>query len=96
MLGCWSLEEETLLWKLIADLLEDPKVEKVGQNLPFDITFLALQNNIHVAGKIHDTMIEHSIMYPDFEKSLGFLASIYTDVGYWKDMADFKRIKKDD
>lgn len=96
MVGVWNLEQETLIWRLIAELLEDPSVEKVGQNLPFDITFLALVNNIHTRGYIHDTMIEHSVMYPDFEKSLGFLGSIYTDVPYWKDLVSFKRIKKDD
>ena len=39
---------------------------------------------------IEDTMIGHSIIYPDFLKGLEFLGSVYTDLTYWKDEADFK------
>jgi len=93
--GCWNSEEEAYLWKLIAMLLENPEITKVGQNLMFDMSFLALKNRIMVMGPIEDTMIGHSIMYPDFEKGLGFLASIYTDQTYWKDMVSFKNLKKE-
>ena len=93
--GVWSAEEEVYLWKLVAELLENPNITKIGQNLMFDCSFLALKNRIIVKGPIKDTMIGHSILYPDFEKGLGFLASIYTDVEYWKNMVDFKNIKKE-
>lgn len=95
LLGYWSLEEETEIWRHIARLLEDPEILKIGQNLAFDISFLAMKNHIITKGYIDDTMIAHSVMYPDFEKGLGFLASIYCDVNYWKDMVSFKNIKKE-
>jgi hypothetical protein len=50
---------------------------------------------IFVRGYIEDTMMSHSIMYPEFLKGLGFLGSIYTDLPYWKDMVNFKNIKKE-
>lgn len=91
----WDLQQEAFIWKKIADILEDETIEKVGQNLIFDIWFLALQCQIYVKGPIRDTMIAHHILYPDMLKGLGFLASIYTTDAYWKDEADFKNVKKE-
>lgn len=89
----WSVEEETEIWRRIASILEDPNIDKIGQNLIFDIQFLWERNKILTRGKIKDTMVEHSIVYPEFLKGLGFLGSIYTDLPFWKDMANFKNIK---
>jgi len=86
----WTEFEEVRLWKDIATLLEDPSTKKVGQNLIFDVQFLAGQCGILTRGPLRDTMIAHSLMYPDFEKGLGFLASIYGDSWYWKNMVSFK------
>ena len=93
----WSVEEEVELWKRIRSILENPQVAKVGQNLIFDMQFLAMKYGIITKGHIKDTMIAHSLMYPDFEKGLGFLASIYTTQPYWKDMVYFKggNVKKE-
>lgn len=91
----WDLRQECEIWKRIAGILEDPSITKVGQNLIFDNQFLAQQCGIFVQGPIYDTMIAHHIMYPDMLKGLGFLASIYTRDAYWKDMVDFKNIKKE-
>lgn len=93
--GCWSEEEERHLWSLISKLLYDERVIKVGQNLAFDMSFLIQRNRIITRGYIQDTMVGHSVMYPNFEKSLEFIASIYTDSPYWKDMVSFKNIKKE-
>lgn len=105
----WTELEEVLIWRAISNVLENPQVEKEGQNLIFDMQFLAIKMGIQVSNYSHnpslskgtclirDTMIGHSLIYPDFQKSLGFLASIYTDVPYWKDMVRFKggNIKKE-
>jgi len=93
----WTEVEEAQLWQRIAAILEDPEIEKIGQNsLAFDCWFLATTCGIIVRGTHFDTMIGHSIIYPEMQKGLGFLASIYTHERYWKDMADFKSIKKED
>jgi len=91
----WTPEEELVIWDMLADILESPHIKKVGQNLIFDIHFLMTHQHIFVRGAIYDTMIAHHIIYPDFLKGLDFLASIYTNRRYWKDMVKFKNPKKD-
>lgn len=81
----WSTEEEVGVWKMVASLLGDPKVTKIGQNVMFDVSFLYNVNKIRTRGKIHDTMVLQRILYPDFPASLQFITSIYTDETYYKD-----------
>lgn len=91
----WTIEEEVTLWNLIAGIMGDEKIDKIGQNFIFDIHFLAYKMGIITRGKIIDTMMSHSIMYPDFLKALNFLGSVYTKQPYWKNMVKFKDIKKE-
>ncbi|MEK0325183.1 MAG: uracil-DNA glycosylase family protein [Nitrosopumilus sp.] len=91
----WSEEEEVMLWNLVADILGDINITKVGQNFIFDMHFLSYRMGIITRGKIVDTMMGHSIMFPDFLKSLNFLASIHTNRQRWKDMVKWKNIKKE-
>ena len=76
--------EETHIWKLIASVLEDPGIEKLTQNGTFDATFLYNKYGIRTTN-IHDTMIAHSILFPDFPKNLGFQTTWYTEIPYYKD-----------
>ncbi len=97
----WTVEEEIQIWIAMASVLEDPAIVKGAQNGIFDAHFLLHDMGIFVTGyapdevKQVDTMMAHSILYPDFLKSLGFLASIYTDYPYWKDELHDKSIKKE-
>lgn len=91
----WTEEEETEIWRLVAAILENPHIVKIGQNFIFDIYFLMYRMGIFIHGYIQDSMMAHSIMYPEFLKGLGFLGSVYTDLPYWKDMVSFKNIKKE-
>ncbi len=91
--GSWSVEDEFLLWRGIAQVLGNQS-QKVFQNGIFDIQFLLAKNNIVTRGEILDTMIAHSVMYPDLPKNLGFLGSIYCgSQEYWKDTVKFSNIK---
>lgn len=93
----WNLDEELLIWRGIQRVLGNPASKKVIQNGMFDIPFLLTRNGIVVRGEIHDTMIAHSIMYPELAKGLGFLGSIYCgSQEYWKSMVKFKSIKDED
>lgn len=93
----WTVEEELLIWRGIQKVLGNPNSVKVVQNGMFDIPFLANRNGIITRGPIHDTMIAHSIMYPELKKSLGFLGSLYCgSQEYWKEMVHFKSIKEED
>jgi uracil-DNA glycosylase family 4 len=94
--GHWSLEDEALIWRGIQRVLGNPRSVKVAQNAIFDIQFLLSRCGITVAGPIHDTMIAHSCMYPELQKGLGFLGSIYCgSQEYWKDIVKFSNIKEE-
>lgn len=93
--GVWTEDDEVQLWRSITRVLENPRSEKIFQNGVFDIGFFGDRNGILVQGKISDTMVAHHIMYPDFRKGLGYLASLETNLPYWKDMVQFHNIKGD-
>ena len=81
----WNPEQEAHIMCLLADLLEDSNVEKIGQNLSFDATFLYSKYGI-VGKPLQDTMIAAGILYPDFPKGLDFLVAQYCDgEPYYKD-----------
>lgn len=95
--GRWLLDEEVYIWRGIQSVLGNPKSIKVVQNGMFDIPFLLTRNGVVVRGTIHDTMIGHSVLYPELPKGLGFLGSIYCGAeAYWKDTVKFKSIKAED
>lgn len=77
-------DQEVLIWKKIAALLEDERIEKVAQNASFDVTFLYRRYGIRTRN-LHDTMIAQAILYPEFDKGLGFITSVYTTMPYYKD-----------
>jgi uracil-DNA glycosylase len=91
----WTEDEELIIWNRIARILESTTIEKVLQNGAFDVQFLIAELGIFIKNFTIDTMISHHIMYPDFLKGLGFLASIYTYHPYWKDELHGKSIKED-
>lgn len=93
----WTIEEEAAIWQSLASILSDEKITKVQQNgVSFDKLFLKVHMGIDVRGPQEDTMLAHSIMYPDMLKGLGFLGSLYCGAqAYWKDMVKFKNIKEE-
>lgn len=91
----WTEEDEVEVWQLLNKLLTNNAV-KVFQNGIFDINFLATQCGIHVTPPIEDTMIAHSIMYPELLKGLEFLVSMYCgSQEYYKDMVKWDNIKEE-
>lgn len=81
----WAPDQELLVLRKIAELLENQKVEKIGQNLSFDATFLYTKYGI-IGSPLQDTMIASGILYPDFPKGLDFLVSMYcSGEPYYKD-----------
>jgi len=61
-----------------AGVFEDEKTEKIGQNLKFDISVLKWYD-VHVKGKLFDTMIAHYLIEPDLRHNMDFLAETYLD-----------------
>ncbi len=90
----WSEQEELQIWRGIQQVLGNPNSLKVAQNSIFDNHFLLTQCGIQVKGLIEDTMIGHSVMFPEFPKGLSFLGSLYCGTqSYWKDAVKFNNIK---
>ncbi len=57
-------------------LFEDTSIEKVGQNIKFDISFLKWYD-IEVKGKFFDTMLAHYLIEPDMRHNMDFLSEKY-------------------
>lgn len=77
-------EQELDIWLLIASILEDSSIEKIGQNSVFDASFLYRKMGIKTRN-IQDTMVAQAILYPDFPKGLDFITSMWTNEPYYKD-----------
>lgn len=80
----WSPEQELQIMQLIAEVLENPCIEKVGQNFTFDAGFLHDRYGI-ATRNIQDTMVAMRVLYPDFQAALWFITSWYTNEPYYKD-----------
>lgn len=94
--GRWSESDEALIWRGLQRVLGNPASTKVVQNGIFDNHFLLTRCGIEVRGPIHDTMISHHIMYPELQKGLAFLGSLYCGAqAYWKDAVKFENIKEE-
>ena len=57
-------------------IFEDPDIVKIGQNLKYDIQILR-NYNIHVKGKIFDTMLAHYLLDPEQAHDMNALAEAY-------------------
>ncbi len=55
---------------------EAENIEKIGQNLKYDIKVLA-KYNIDVKGKLFDTMLAHYLINPDMRHNMDVLAETY-------------------
>lgn len=55
---------------------EDESIEKIGQNLKYDIKILS-RYGIKVKGKLFDTMIAHYLINPDMRHNMDVLAETY-------------------
>ena len=78
-------EQECILWRKLAELLEADRPVKLGQNVSFDCTFLHAVLGICVH-PVEDTMVAQGVTFPDFPKGLDFLVATYCDgEPYYKD-----------
>lgn len=68
--------EAQLLIEELRPFFENETVEKIGQNLKYDIKVLA-KYNIEVKGKLFDTMIAHYLINPDMRHNMDVLAETY-------------------
>lgn len=85
----WSEDDEVEIWRIIAEILEDPKVVKVWHNGNFDKQVLARAIGMNVNVSL-DTQMAMHLLYPQLKKSLATVLSIYIDQPYYKDDAGDK------
>jgi len=64
------------LIELLRPFFEDTSIEKIGQNLKYDIKVLA-KYNVSVKGKLFDTMLAHYLINPDMRHNLDILSETY-------------------
>ncbi|MDT0646985.1 DNA polymerase I [Zunongwangia sp. F260] len=65
--------------KLVEELrpfFENENIEKIGQNLKYDIKVMA-RYGIEIKGKLFDTMIAHYLINPDMRHNMDILAETY-------------------
>jgi len=69
-------EEAQELIEQLRPFFEAEHIEKIGQNLKYDIKVLA-KYNIDIKGKLFDTMIAHYLINPDMRHNMDVLAETY-------------------
>lgn len=90
-----SLADEQYVWRLVRQILELPCV-KLFQNGMYDLQYL-LHMGIRPRNCLEDTMLKHHSLFPEMQKSLGFLGSVYSAEPAWKLMrTQSESLKKDD
>jgi uracil-DNA glycosylase len=75
-----ALEERA--WLAVEKLLGSP-IEKLFQNGMYDLQYLT-KLGLKVDAARHDCMLLHHSMFPEMQKGLGFLGSIYSSEPAWK------------
>jgi uracil-DNA glycosylase len=81
----WEDEDHELrAWECVRALLASD-IPKIFQNGVFDLQYL-IRAGLRVAHAQHDTMLLHHALYPELQKGLGFLGSVYTNEPAWKTM----------
>lgn len=69
-------EEAQQLMEQLRPFFENESIEKIGQNLKYDIKVLH-KYNIKVKGKLFDTMLAHYLINPDMRHNMDVLAETY-------------------
>jgi DNA polymerase-1 len=62
--------------ELLRPLFENEGIQKIGQNLKYDISMLA-QYGISVKGPMFDTMLAHYLLEPEQRHNMDYLAEVY-------------------
>ena len=71
-----NFEEAKQIVAHFAPALQNPKSQKIGQNIKFDILELR-KYGVKVAGPLFDTMIAHYLLNPELRHGMDYLAETY-------------------
>lgn len=83
---------EARAWTAVRKILSNPDIPKVLQFGLYDRFVLAWSYKILIRGEVEDTLMAHWELFNESDKDLGTIASIYTDIPYYKE----GRVAEDD
>lgn len=91
-----TADEERSAWYYVQHLLDLP-CPKIFQNGMYDLQYLARQG-LRVRNCSEDTMLLHHSLFPEMQKSLGFMGSTHTSEPNWKLMRgkEAEELKRDE
>lgn len=69
-------EEARKIVARFSPALQNPEIQKIGQNIKFDILVLR-KYGVKVAGPLFDTMIAHYLLNPELRHNMDYLAETY-------------------
>mgnify|MGYP001586934861 CR=1 FL=1 len=94
----WASQwDELFVIGFIRRILEDRSIRKLFQNGLYDIAFIWRSWGIRVFGAEEDTMLLSHALQPEALKGLGYLGSVFSDEGAWKNLRQkHTTIKRDD
>jgi hypothetical protein len=90
--SAWSERDELDIWLWLRFLAERKDIAWGFHNATYDLTYLDAYA-IRPKGHVFDTMLRHHAWQPEWEKSLGFLASLHIPTRAWKHLRT--KAKKD-
>lgn len=88
-----SAEEEAAAWQFVRKLLEGP-AKKIFQNGLYDLSYI-LRLGLAPNNCTADTMLLSHTLWPELQKGLGFLGSIFSNESQWKLMRTREENKRD-
>lgn len=90
-----TISGEWAAWQFVQMVLASPAV-KIAQNGLYDIQY-CWRMGLRIENYREDTMLQHHALYPEMQKGLGFLGSIYTGEPSWKLLrGKAEELKRDD
>ena len=69
-------EEAQRIVNIFKEVYEDPKIQKIGQNLKYDLEVLS-NYGVTLQGEMFDTMLAHYVLQPELRHNMDYLAEVY-------------------
>ena len=70
------IDDAKKIVSLFAGVLQNPDIEKIGQNIKYDILVLR-KYGVYVRGPLFDTMIAHYLINPELHHGMDYLSETY-------------------
>jgi uracil-DNA glycosylase family 4 len=78
-------DEELEIMLLLARIIEDRRIAKIGANFIFDLQFFFRKYGIRPRGVLNCTQIAQKISFPDLPAGLDAVTTMHTDIPYYKE-----------